>query len=534
MSDAIHSIGEAVPTRRDFLYRVAALGGLGLAMATMDAWGMGSASGADSPPLLKGSGKGKKVLILGAGIAGMTSAYELRKIGYECVVLEARDIAGGRARTARRGTRSEEIGSGNATCAFDDQDFFNLGPMRIPYHHRSTLHYTREFQIPLGIFVNDNDAAYVYHENAGALSGKRFRQGEIKADMRGHVNELIAKSIHTGKLDETLTAEDKVLLLDYLTHEGYLRADDLKYVGTNGRGYKVNPGAGMEPGPGEASDPLGFQEVLQSKLGKVYQSVQNFNQQVTMFHPLKGMDQIGNAFVQRLGNTIRFHTEVTKLRQDANGVTATIKDTHNGTTDTVQADFCICTIPLSVLRHIDTDFSEPVKAAIASVEYASAGKIGIQMKRRFWEEDDAIYGGHVRTDIKGIGTITLPSNNWQAKKGVVLGYYNFSKTAAEVGDSSHQERTELAVSGGQKIFPQYRENVESSFSIAWQKVPYSRGGWANWTPETRKSAYPLLLEPQGRVFLAGEHLSYQTGWISGAIESAWQQIGKLHQRATAS
>jgi monoamine oxidase len=90
-------------TRRDFLYRAAMVGGSALLLNTMNAWGMGIASKAAAPPQLSGTGKGKKIVILGAGLAGMTAAFELSKLGYECQVLEARQFAGGRCQTARKG-----------------------------------------------------------------------------------------------------------------------------------------------------------------------------------------------------------------------------------------------------------------------------------------------------------------------------------------------------------------------------------------------------------------------------------------------
>ena len=521
-----------IRTRREFLYRTAAIGGLGLTMATMNAWGMSEPSRADRPPELTGSGKGKKVLILGAGLAGMTAAYELGKLGYECQLIEARSFAGGRCQTARRGFELTELGGEKQVCQFDEGEYINHGPWRIPYNHRSTVHYTREFGVPLEVFINDNDAAYVYHEKtAGALSGKRLRQGEIKADMRGHVAELLAKGVQTGKLDEQLTEEDKVLLLDYLANEGYLSKGDLKYLGTGGRGYKVNPGAGVNPGPGTPSDPLGFKALLGSKLGKIYKSVNSFTQQATMFQPVGGMDQIAKAFAKRVGKSIRYNTEVLAIRQNKQVVSAQIKDSATGKISLVEADFCLCTIPLSVLRNIDTDFSAPFKEAIAAVAYEPTGKIGIQMKRRFWEEDDAIYGGHIRTNFKGIGSISLPSNHWQGQKGTLLGYYNFMADAVEVSAMSPAQRAEFATAAGEKIFPQYRENVEKTFSVAWHRVKYNMGGWADWSVESRKNAYPVLLEAEGRVYLAGEHMSYLTGWMAGAIESSWQQMAKLHARA---
>jgi monoamine oxidase len=155
------------------------------------------------------------------------------------------------------------------------------------------------------------------------------------------------------------------------------------------------------------------------------------------------------------------------------------------------------------------------------------------MKRRFWEEDDQIYGGHVLTDLKGINTISLPSSGWQSKKGVLLGYYHYALDAIEASALSPAERAEFAVSAGEKIFPPYRDSFENAFSVAWHRVQYNLGGWAEWDEAGRKKAYPVLLEGEGRVLLAGEHLSYLTGWQAGAIESAWQQIERLHKKANA-
>ncbi|MFC5459883.1 flavin monoamine oxidase family protein [Massilia niabensis] len=520
-------------TRRDFLYRTAALGGSALLLNTMNAWGMGIASRVSAPPVLSGSGKGKKVLILGAGLAGMTAAFELGKLGYDCQVLEARSFAGGRCQTARKGFKLQELGGEVQECQFDAGHYINHGPWRIPMHHGSTLHYTRLFNVPLEVMVNDNDQAWIYLENGGPLAKQRLRPAQVKSDMRGHVAELLAKSVKNRQLDQQVNAADKELLLDYLANEGHLDAGDLRYKGRSGRGFRVNPGAGMQPGAGQASDPLGFGDLLASKVGKVYSAVQDFPMQNTMFQPVGGMDRIARAFEQRVGRRIRYGAEVQTLRQDAGKVTVTVKDTASGKLSAVSADYCLCTLPLSVLRMIDTDFSSRFKTAVQAVTYMPVGKIGLQMKRRFWEEDDQIYGGHILTDLKGINTISVPSSNWQQKKGVLLGYYNYMLDAIEVSALSPAERAEFALAAGQQIFPAYRDAYENAFSVAWHRVQYNLGGWAEWTEESRKAAYPLLHEGEGRVLLAGEHLSYLTGWQAGAIESAWQQIERIHARAQA-
>ena len=98
-------------TRRRFINLVGRAGGVAAAYNTMAAMGLLAVPPAHAhPPALPGgSGRGTRVIILGAGIAGMTAAYELAKAGYECVVLEARARAGGRNWTIRGGERIEEI-----------------------------------------------------------------------------------------------------------------------------------------------------------------------------------------------------------------------------------------------------------------------------------------------------------------------------------------------------------------------------------------------------------------------------------------
>jgi len=517
--------------RRDFLLRAMAVGGTGLMMASMKAWGVNLDSILTAPPKLSGSGRGKRVVILGAGLAGMVAAYELGKQGYDCEILEARGFAGGRCQSARRGFELTELGGERQVCNFDEGQYINHGPWRIPFGHQSTLHYTREFGVPLEMFNNDNDAAYIFRENIdGPLKGKRVRQLEVKADMRGHVNELFAKTLQAGKLDDRVTVNDKQLLLDYLVNEGYLNSKDLTYKGTDARGYKVPPGIA----DGQLEDPLQFSELLQSKLGHVYRSANGYTQQKTMLQAVGGMDRIAQAFQARVGNAIRLNTEIVSLRNNRDGVTVQCKDTQTGATRTVSADFCLCTIPLSVLAQMDTDFSAPFKDAM-KVAYTPTGKIGIQMKRRFWEEDDFIYGGHISTDTPGMTLISLPSWDWQGRKGTLLGYYNFGGQAARISALSPKERMEFALAGGEKIFPGvYRASAESSFSVAWHRVKYNVGGWANWSAEARRTGYPLLLKGEGRTLLAGEHLSYLNGWMAGAIESAWHQIEQIHARLSKS
>ncbi len=519
-------------TRRSFLEGLGQVGGTALVMAGMEAFGMGIASAATMPPPLAGGGKGKRVVILGAGVAGLTSAYELSKAGYDVTVIEARSFAGGRSQTARKGFQLTELGGATQTCDFDEGLYINHGPWRIPFHQRSTLHYIREFDVPVELFNNDNDNSYAYFtKGSGPLANKRVRKREIAADMRGHAAELLAKTVQNGSLDQQFTGDDKEIFLNYLSSEGWLTGPTHDYKGTDGRGWIVKPGAGLIAG--EPSNPYALTDVLHSDAWKILSSVSEWDQQRTMFQPKGGMYMLPMGFVKHVGQMIRYSTVVEKIRQDASGVAVSVVD-GKGQRSVVKGDWCICTIPLSVLKSIDNGLSDAMKTAMNGVSYAPVGKIGLQMKRRFWEEDEWIYGGHIYTDDPDIGSISLPSTNWLGRKGVLLGYYNFIGAAAKVSALAPADRAKLAVAFGQKVFPgAYAESFETAFSVAWHRVQYNLGGWAVWSDESRARDYPVLLQPDNRIYLAGEHLSHIGGWQAGGIESAWMQIDALHKRASA-
>src|SRR5712671_1543176 len=151
-------------TRRRFLEQVGLAGGSAALYETMTAIGLINLpeAWAGPPELLQGSGAGKSVVILGAGIGGLTAAYELTRANYNCQVIELTDRAGGRNHTARRGTVIKEVGENGVqteqVCNFDDGLYLNLGPGRLPYHHRRVLHYCQEFGVALQVYVMETMA----------------------------------------------------------------------------------------------------------------------------------------------------------------------------------------------------------------------------------------------------------------------------------------------------------------------------------------------------------------------------------------
>ena len=526
----------AMVTRREFLWRVGRHGGAVMgAMLALDLLARDRQDGfklAGRPP----AGK-NRVVILGAGLAGLCAAYELGKLGYECTVLEARARPGGRCWTVRRGVTETETSGATQTCEFDDGYFYNPGPMRIPGHHHTTLDYCKEFGVDLLTFTNFNEAAYLYRDGF-----PRMREREVHTDWRGYTSELVAKAVNQKALDLPLTKDDRENLLEYLRVEGGLSPDyfynkkDSAHSRPNGevdvpRGYTEWPGAGLRPGV--PTVPVDLELLVKSGYGMMLNNEHVIDWQPAMMTPVGGMDRLAFAFAAKVPQ-VRYRTEVREIRRTATGVRIGYVDyTAGGVAREATGDFCICTIPPKVLMNIPADFSPEVAAGTAAVDAATTFKIGLQFKRRFWEEDDDIYGGISRT-ADSIAQIVYPSDHIQGKKGVVIGSYNFGPAAEEFGALAPAARTQRALAQGEKVHPgQYRAEFENAFSVPWQNIPYSLGGWGEWPGDTREKHYARLNQPDGPFYFAGEHLTHLGGWMAGAFTSAQKVCGELHRRALA-
>jgi len=513
-------------TKREFLETLSAVGGVSAMMTALNGWDMGIASAAEAPPNLTGQPEGTKVVILGAGLAGMTAAYELGLRGYDCQILEARPFAGGRCQSSRSGFTTTTVNGETHTCNFDKGQYFNHGPWRLPSFHHAVFHYIRKFGIAMEIMVQENDLGYLQYDKAdGPLSGKRVRKREIKADMRGYTSELLAKLVDQGALNKELTNRDKEKLTDYLIREGFLDARDLSYKGTVHRGHdKFDP-----MGTSTASKAFSFKDILQSGLGNTFQGVTTVDHPSIMHQPVGGMDQIARGFERAVKNVITYNAEVQELRQNDNSVTVPYRDTSTGELGTVKADYCITTIPVGMLLKLPADLSDRCKEAMAAPRNMTVGKLALQMNRRFWEEDDNIYGGSSTLGIPG-HTVIYPSYGYCGRKGIIQSAYAFGRAAVTDGELSLDQQVNQAIERSERIHPgQFKKHYDhKAFSIAWHNTRYSEAGWAAWSPPDRQKHKPILQEAQGRIYFAGDQVSNLTGWQVGAIESAWAQIEKIH------
>lgn len=515
-------------TRRTFLMRIGQLGGYSATFTIMQSLGLlplpEIASEMGKLHLVEGGGT--SVVILGGGIAGLVTAYELSRAGYRCTVLEARERPGGRNWTIRGGTRIEFANGFTQHCTFSEDQYFNAGPARLPSIHRTMLHYCSQLDVPLEVEVNSSCSALFQADNLNG--GVAVENRRVVNDTRGHVSSLLAKAVNQGALDQEITGEDKEKMLAFLIEYGDLEPDYL-FKGTERSGFKVYPGAGAAPPV--PNDPLPMHALLDADLWDYMLEKDVAYWQPTMFQPIGGMDRIPYAFQSRLGNIVRYSCPVKSIRQSATGVT--VAYTNSGSTHTLTANYCVCAMPLSILKSIDTDFSPAVETVIKNATYDSAYKIAWEAPR-FWESEYAIYGGLSFLD-QTVGTIWYPSANLFSPRGILVGGYDMEDGSAFGKLPTVEAKLDASRRSVELLHPGHGKDLAKPIYISWGQIPYNLGSWIHMGYDSRlrdvlvDNVKPLLV-PDRRVYFAGDHTSHLVGWQEGAALSAYRVINQIGAR----
>ncbi len=509
-------------TRRMLLEQIGRASGLGAAYMAMETLGLAVPTpvGAENFRLPRTIGKGRSVVVLGAGIAGLVSAYELSRAGYRVTVLEARDRIGGRSWTIRGGDRIVQQGRPDQIAAFSPGLYFNAGPARIPSSHRLILGYARKFGVALEPFINSNRNA------PWDFGGKVYPERRRVEDMRGMMAELLAKAIDQRALDQATNRDELALIRQFLVPYGSLNPAG-KYEPNGSSGYAVDPGGySQSPVP---LPPLSLKELVPSRaIGLPYLFEHLPDMQATMVQPVGGMDRIVRAIYQHVKELVRLNAPVTAIRLTERGV----RIEHGAPGGMTAADFCICTLPLPILARLENDFSSAKKAAIASAPaYLKSVKVAFESPR-FWEAEDDIFGGLAWTDRPNENVI-YPPNDFGSPRGVLVGAYCSGWTRPENPDAfaslAHEQRFKITRQSIEALHPGKSRMLTRDVTVAWGLTPYSEGVTALWRDgpiggSPRPPLYAELLKPEGPVVFAGEHLSYQPAWQEGAALSAHEAI----------
>jgi monoamine oxidase len=412
------------------------------------------------------------------------------------------------------------------TCTFDEGNYMNAGPARLPSQHVTMLGYCREFGVPLEVEVNASRSSLLRSERLNG--GVPVEQRQVGNDTRGHVSELLAKAIRRDALDEEITAADKERMLAFLRIYGDL-SPDYFYKGTERAGYKVSPGAGEQAGV--ARDPLDMSSLLDANLwlGLMYE--ERFPWQATMFQPVGGMDRIPAAFEKRIGHMIRYQCPVQQIRKTPSGVRVVYRDAKAGTDQTVEAQYCICTLPFTILKDLDADFSPELIQIMKTSAYDRAYKIAWE-SRRFWERDYSIYGGLSFLD-QPVNVVWYPSDRLFGEKGVVLGGYGLEDgtplEAMNLAEKIESSRRSIEI-----LHPGHSKELGKPMCVCWGRIPYNLGSWIHTPEPAMYDGYERAIQQtDDPIFLAGDHMSHIVGWQEGAALSAHRAVSLLTQSQSA-
>ena len=455
---------------------------------------------------LERKGESKKVLVIGAGLAGLSAAYELTEAGHDVTVLEAQTRPGGRVLTLRE--------------PFSDGLYAEVGAIHFPDSHEFTLKYVTLFDLPLQLEFWDRDLASIVH-----MRGKRMvRRGGRDVDWPVSLTPEEKKLGRRGMREKYV----KPALDEMATNPaapnwrvGSLKKyDEMSYVEFL-RDQGASPGATtllsrVARRWGDGPETVSALAVLRDRAheweGNNWYRIEG------------GNDLLPKAFAVRLSEKIRYGAPAVRLEHDAQGVRVVFLQA--GTHHTLAADHLICAIPFSVLRHIEISppFSPGKQRAIKELPYFSAARVSLQCRVRFWLEQGVAY---VDTDLP-IQTIWDITHFQPGSRGILQSYAG-GPDARRLMELSESERIRFTLQQMEKIFPEIREYFEGGISKLWDEDPWARGASSWYRPGQMSELWPHIPGPEGRVHFAGDHTSAWIRWMQGALESGNRAAREINE-----
>ncbi len=489
----------------------------------------------------------KTVTILGAGMAGLTAAYELECRGHTVRILEGSDRVGGRVRTH----------------TFSDGTYGELGAMRIPFHHDYTKCYCAMLKLTLRPFISSHqnlncfydirDIANLRMKDAPArlyplfpLSGAQ--QGDVKApDMFGRTMGGVFSNLLDSEIMSLLTP--------------HLQTDRLRELDrtTLGEFLRVRAGDG-------AAEIIGLTTGLEQFFDMAITDFMRESVGEDPAHPGElleisgGMERLPQELLKKIKTPVQFNTEIRGIHARSDGK-VDLSLSRDGAPSRETCDHVICTLPFTVLRKVEIRpaLGNGKMQAIRQMNYASASKVLLHCTQRFWETNYCIAGGASQTDQLN-RAVYYPSDNVtqvtpvSAKKfatifsnqpvagfkpndanvssgpGVLLGAYNWGKDARVLGSLSEAARRDVVVRSISRFHPEIANAgmVDDSKSVFWDASPWMNGGTFSFLhPGQHESLYQHAIEPESNIHFAGEHCSLYSAWIQGAIESACRTVEEV-------
>ncbi|MCL6261738.1 FAD-dependent oxidoreductase [Aquiflexum sp. TKW24L] len=450
----------------------------------------------------------KKVIVLGAGLAGLTAAWELVQAGHEVIVVEARNRSGGRVLTLREGFTSGLTAEAGG-MSFND-NYFNL------------LHYVKLFNIPYESLstpvIRNTGGNTVYHLRGRRIvpaNGKIDWPYDLKPEEReGSLTDRYIQPLLNGVKDTSLSNSlyDWARSMDNKTLQQVLAESGA----SEGAQEIIRVTTWYADREARASAARNLLPVLQGAGSKNVYSFPG------------GVDNLSTAFAVRLGERIRFGAEVVSIKNDPNSVEVMVSIA--GKQESIRADRVVCTIPFTVLKNINISpsLSPPKKDIIANLSYAPTTRVFLEVKERFWEGNGE--NGSAMTDLT-IGQVQKHPMIKTGREGdrAILEGHARGQDAIQLDKMSNDNRLKFALEQMNKVHPTVFDYYEGGISKSWQLDPYALGAYSLFLPGQITSWLPEIIRPEGRIHFAGEHTSIYSASMEGAIESGARAAKEINE-----
>ncbi|HVG21889.1 MAG TPA: FAD-dependent oxidoreductase [Blastocatellia bacterium] len=443
------------------------------------------------PELLKSSGSSKRVIIVGAGLAGLSAAYELTKAGHDVTILEARTRPGGRVYTLRE--------------PFSDGLYAEGGATWIPQTHDLTLGYIKEFGLEVEPFWPEglNTVAYargrrhVLKGNAPLESFKLTAEehelgvGGLRRKYLAAARQAIGNPAAPDWKVESFKEYDEVSYADFLRRQG--ASEEAVALLSLGMLW----GDGVET----VSALTIFRD--NAHIGVPGSKVKG------------GNDLLPKAFAAKLADKIHYGSPVVRIEHDRNG--ARVVFLQAGAHQTLSCAHLVIAVPFSVLRRIEIKprFSEGKQKAIETLPYFSAARVYLQSRKKFWIEQQL--DGFATSDLTITDVWDMTSNR-PGPRGILHSYAG-GPQARTITAMKEGERIRFALDQMEKIYPGIKANFEGGASKCWDEDEWSRGASSWYRPGQMSELWPHIARPEGRVHFAGDHTSPYIRWQQGALHS---------------
>jgi len=454
-----------------------------------------------------GAGKPKHIVIVGAGMAGLTAGLMLKDAGHRVTLLEAQSRLGGRVLTHR---------------GFAGAMYGEFGAMRFPCQHKLVHHLiTERFKLDTKPFPMEADNLIYLQghavRNSEFASGAfdfALNDGELdqapKDILRSAVQPLV-DIMTTYEEDDAwerlLTEYDRYSVIAYLRQEGM----------SDGAIAMIGPLFNLEGR---------YHFSLLEWFAHYYEDVFG-----DLVYITDGADSLPNAFGPYLANDIRYGAEVHAIGQSDAKVTVHFK-TAAGTRNSVRADECIITTPLSLLRHMEIERLDPDKRhAIRNSYYGRAHKIFMQFNTRWWETQYGITHGQTVTDLPIRNVVYPPAGqDPDLDKGVIIASYCWEQDSIPYSSLPEEERMVQVLEDLTKIHPEARSSFEHGISKDWAADRYAGGIGPLFRPfEMLGPAFLDVIRPVHRVWFASDACDRRhRRWVEGSIHAAIRNVYAIH------